>query len=50
MEDFTLDRSLKSVNSVASVLVRQDLFGHKKDFILARSLINANSATRFFAT
>ena len=43
MKEFTLGKSLKNVNNVASVLVKQDTLPDIKEFTLGKSLMNVNS-------
>ena len=43
MKEFTLGKSLMSVNSVVSVLVEQETLGVMKDFTLGKSRMNVNS-------
>ena len=43
MKEFTLGRSLMNVNSVASVLVKQEAQGDMKEFTLGKSHMNVNS-------
>ena len=43
MKDFTLGESLFNVNSVASVLLKQENLGFMKEFTLGKSLMNVNS-------
>ena len=38
MKEFTLRKSLMYVNSVASVLAKQETLGHMKEFILGKAL------------
>ena len=37
------------VNSVASVLAKQETLGHMKEFILGKSLMNVNSVASVLA-
>ena len=43
MKEFTLGKSLMNVNSVASVLAKQETYGFMKEFTLGKSLMNVNS-------
>ena len=43
MKEVTLGKSLMSVNSVASVLAKQDTYGFMKELTLGKSLMNVNS-------
>ena len=43
MKEYTLGKSLLNVNSVASVLVKQEASGDMKEFTLGKSLLNVNS-------
>ena len=43
MKESILERGLVNANSVASVLVEQEIYGVMKESILERSLMNANS-------
>ena len=45
MEEFTLEKSLTNVNSVASVLAKQETYGFMKEFTLGKSVMNVNSVT-----
>ena len=45
MKEFTLEKSLTNVNSVASVLAKQETYGFMKEFILGKSVMNVNSVT-----
>ena len=43
MKKFTVEKSLTNVNSVASVLAKQESYGFMKEFTLGKSLTNVNS-------
>ena len=45
MKEFTLEKSLTNVNSVASVLAKQETYGFMKEFTLGKSVMNVNSVT-----
>ena len=45
MKEFTLGKSLTNVNSVASVLAKQETYGFMKEFTLGKSVMNVNSVT-----
>ena len=49
MREFTLGKSLTNVNSVASVLVKEDPYGVMKEFTLGKSLMNVNSVVSVLA-
>ena len=49
MKKFTLEKSLINVNSVASVLGRQESYGFMKEFTLGKSLMNVNSVASVLA-
>ena len=48
MREFTLGTSLTNVNSVASVLVKQETLGVMKEFTLGKNLTNVNSVASVF--
>ena len=49
MKEFTLEKSLTNVNSVASVLAKQETYGFMKEFTLGISLSNVNSVASVLA-
>ena len=49
MKEYTLGKSLTNVNSVASVLAKQDTYGFMKELTLGKSLMNVNSVASVLA-
>ena len=49
MKKFTLGKSLTNVNSVASVLAKQESYGFMEEFTLGKSLTNVNSVASVLA-
>ena len=49
MKEFTLGKSLMNVNSVASVLTKQESYRFMKEFTLGKSLMNVNSVANVLA-
>ena len=49
IKDSTLGQSVMNVDSVASVLVKQQAWGHMKEFTLGKSHLNVNSVASVLA-